>query len=231
MPNQGTGNNNSRSVEDFIKAVYVLQQALADDGERVSTNALKEALNITAPSVTDMARRLVESDLIDYTKYHGVRLTSSGERMALSILRRHRLIELYLVQELHYELAHVHDEADNLEHVVSERFIAAIAEKLGHPDFDPHGDPIPAADGSLPQRELYPLSELPLETTARVSRLISADNAMLQHTLDRGFTLDVTVEVKARDPFNGPLRVQVDGEETVIGHGVAACILVQVLDL
>lgn len=222
-----TASTHSQSVEDFVKAVYVLQQALEGDEERVATNALKDALNKTAPSVTDMAQRLTEMGLIDYLKYHGVRLTESGQGYALNILRRHRLIELYLVQELGYELHEVHDEADRLEHAVSARFIEAIDEKLNYPDFDPHGDPIPAADGSLPSRELLPLSELPLATQARVSRLISNDGEMLQHTLKRGFALEATVEVLARDPFEGPLTVKVGDEETVIGHTIAVRILVE----
>jgi DtxR family Mn-dependent transcriptional regulator len=214
----------SKSVEDFIKAVYALQQ----EQERVSTNALRDALKITAPSVTDMARRLEESGLLDYRKYRGVRLTDAGETMALKIIRRHRLIESYLVEELGYELHEVHEEADHLEHAVSDRFIEAIAIKLGNPAFDPHGDPIPAVDGTMQPRELRPLSELPLDTRARVSRLIAADAEMLQHTLDRGFTLETWVEVTARDPFEGPLTVRLQNGETVIGFSVAENILVEV---
>ncbi len=215
----------SRSVEDFIKAVYALQQ----EGERVSTNALRDALKITAPSVTDMARRLEESGLLDYRKYHGVRLTENGERLALKIIRRHRLIEAYLVEELGYELHEVHDEADNLEHAVSDQFIDAIAAKLGNPAFDPHGDPIPAIDGTMQPRVLHPLSEIPLETRARVSRLIAADADMLQHTLDRGFALEADVEVTAKDPFEGPLTVKLSDGEIVIGFAVAENILVEII--
>jgi len=222
MPEQSA----TESVENFVKAVYMLQQKL----ERVSTNALKDALQISAPSVTDMAQRLMEGGLVDYRKYRGVRLTQQGEAMALRILRRHRLIELYLVQELSYALHEVHDEAENLEHAVSDRFIEAIAAKLNHPEFDPHGDPIPNVDGSMAQRELHPLSDLPLETPARVCRLVANDAQMLQHTIDRGFRLDITVQVMTRDPFNGPLRVRMGGDETVIGHTVAQSILVEVVD-
>src|SRR5215213_1169607 len=155
----------SESVQDFIKAVYALQQKLPPGEEKgVSTNALKDVLDITAPSVTDMAKRLAEGGLLDYVKYQGVRLTEKGQAMALTLIRRHRLIELYLVQELQYALHEVHDEADKLEHAVSDRFIAAIDAKLGNPEFDPHGDPIPTEDGMITRRELCPLSELPLDT-------------------------------------------------------------------
>lgn len=214
----------TEAVEDFIKAVYRLQEP----NRRVSTNALAEALRISAPSVTDMAQRLSEAGLVDYVRYEGVRLTHDGETMALQILRRHRLIELYLVQELGYELHEVHMEAENLEHAVSERFIQAIADKLGHPEFDPHGDPIPDVHGAITRRRLQPLSEIPLHTSATVSRFTSDSADMLQHTLERGFKLNITVQVKARDPFDGPVTVIINDGEQVIGHNVAAHILVEV---
>ncbi|MBC7813828.1 MAG: metal-dependent transcriptional regulator, partial [Burkholderiales bacterium] len=129
----------SKSVDDFLKAIYVLQQQM----ERVSTNALADVLTISAPSVTDMAQRLVAAGLVDYQKYRGVVLTDAGMEIALKIIRRHRLIELYLVEELGYLLPEVHEEAERLEHAVSERFIEAVATKLGKPAVDPHGDPIP----------------------------------------------------------------------------------------
>jgi DtxR family transcriptional regulator, Mn-dependent transcriptional regulator len=216
----------SEAVENFIKSVYVLQQK----NERVSTNALKDALGISAPSVTDMAQRLMESGYVDYVKYRGVRLTDAGEASALQVIRRHRLIELYLVSELGYALHEVHDEAEALEHAVSDRFIQAIASKLGNPEFDPHGDPIPTADGTIAARELHPLSDLSVGTSARVSRYITADADMLQHTLDRGFTLNTEIEVTARDPFQGPLTVVIGDETTVIGYIVAETILVEVVE-
>lgn len=119
----------SKAVEDFLKAVYALQQ----HSERVSTNALSEALARSAPSVTDMAQRLAESGLVDYVKHRGVRLTDEGQAIALKVIRRHRLIEAFLVRELNYGLHEVHDEAEKLEHAVSDRFIDALAEKLDHP--------------------------------------------------------------------------------------------------
>lgn len=221
MPEQ---NVTTKSVENFLKAVYTLQQTC----ERVSTNALADALEITAPSVTDMARRMVEAGLVDYKRYHGVILTDQGERIALAVIRRHRLIELYLVSELGYALHEVHDEAEALEHAVSERFVEAVAAKLHHPTIDPHGDPIPAPDGSIARRELVALTELPLKQSATVSRLAAESSDMLQHILDRGFKLEAAVEVLARDPFDGPLTARVDGEERVIGHNVASAILVEV---
>jgi DtxR family Mn-dependent transcriptional regulator len=211
-------------VENFLKAVYTLQQGT----ERVSTNTLRDVLGITAPSVTDMAQRLVSAGLVDYQKYQGVILTPAGEEIALRVIRRHRLIELYLVRELGYELPDVHEEAERLEHAVSDRFVEAIAGKLGDPPYDPHGDPIPAADGTItPPRDLLPLSELAEDDPATVFQFKSSDAEMIQHMLDRGFRLGARVEVVARDPFDGPLTVHVDGDPRVIGHQVAASILVQ----
>lgn len=215
----------SRAVEDFLKAVYSLQQKTPD---RVSTNSLAEALNIAAPTVTDMARRMEDAGLLDYRKYHGMVLTDEGMALALRVLRRHRLIELYLVQELGYELHEVHHEAENLEHAVSDRFIEAIATKLGNPTLDPHGDPIPAADGTIIRRDLVSLNVLELNTPALVSQFTAENEDMLQHILTRNFRLGVAVCVKHRDPFDGPLTVEVNGDENIIGYAVADHILVEV---
>lgn len=226
----------SRSVENFLKAVYVLQQQSATDETvneekrgRVATNALAEALNISPPSVTDMARRMVESDLVDYRKYYGVRLTGAGREVALHVIRRHRLIELYLSEELGYDLHEVHDEAEELEHAVSDRFIEAIAAKLGHPTTDPHGDPIPSAEGVIIRRDDIPLTQLTRHTPARVSRFTVEDSAMLQHITSRHFTLGTVIQIIERDPFDGPITAMIAGERSVIGYNVAACILVEVL--
>lgn len=213
----------SESVDDFIKAVYTLQQS----GQRVSTTTLCDTLEISAPSVTDMAQRLVAAGLVDYQKYRGVILTPAGEAMALKVIRRHRLIELFLVQHLNYELREVHDEAERLEHVVSERFIDAIAHSLGHPSFDPHGDPIPADDGTIARRMLIPLTELAIGTSGIVAQLKTESAEMIQHMLDRGFRLGAVVTPIEQDPFDGPVRVQIDGSERVIGHHVARCIYVE----
>ena len=217
----------SQSVEDFLKAIYRLQR----DSDRVSTNALADALNITAPAVTDMAQRLMEDGTVDYRKYRGVRLTDRGEQVALKMLRRHRLIEAYLVHDLGFQLHEVHDEAEALEHTVSDRFIEAISSKLGHPSFDPHGDPIPSMDGVMPERDLLPLSNLELNTPARIRRFIMDDPQMLQDTQHRGLILGETLRVVARDPFEGPITVKAPARPPmIIGHKMASCILVEVFD-
>ncbi|MBE0690328.1 MAG: metal-dependent transcriptional regulator [Anaerolineae bacterium] len=213
----------TRAVEDFLKSVFSLQQ----QQERVSTNDLAHVLGRTQPTVTDMAQRLMSAGLLDYQKYHGVRLTAAGEEIALKMLRRHRLIELYLVREMGYALHEVHDEAERLEHAVSDRFIEALAARLDDPQLDPHGDTIPAADGTMAERQLQPLSDLPEHTRATVSRLKATSKEMLQHILDRGFQLGSLVEVVLRDPFDGPITAMVDGTQQIIGRGVAACIDVE----
>jgi DtxR family Mn-dependent transcriptional regulator len=218
----------SEAVENFLKAVYSLQPD-AEPRERVSTNALSEHLGITAPSVTDMAQRMTAAGWVDYKRHHGVTLTPAGEALALRVIRRHRLIELYLVAELGYELREVHQEAERLEHAVSDRFIEAVARKLGNPTFDPHGDPIPAADGSIQQRSLLPLLELPDHTTALVRQLKAGGAELLQYVLDRGFKLGARVQIILREPFDGLLYVRIDGgaQPCVIGRGVALSILVE----
>lgn len=223
----------SRSIGDFLKAVYTLQVAgepageESDDEARVSTNALAEYLSISAPSVTDMARRMEELGLVDYRKYRGVRLSADGEAMALHLIRRHRLIELYLVQELGYALHEVHDEAEVLEHAVSDRFINTIFEKLGRPTHDPHGDPIPTPEGKVARRNLTRLTEIPLDTLAIVRRYNTQNNELIAHILERGFVLGAQVTVTARDPFDGPVTSQVNEETAVLGHHAATCIMVE----
>ena len=216
----------SQSVEDFLKAIYHLQRTQ----DRVSTNALADALNVSAPAVTDMAQRLVEEGSVDYLKYRGVRLTDEGEAVALMMLRRHRLIETYLVRDLGYQLHEIHDEAEALEHSVSDRFIEAIARKMGNPRFDPHGDPIPNLDGIMPHRDLQPLSQLALHAPARIRRFVMDDPDMLQETQARGLIMGERVEVIARDAFEGPLTLRLsDRRREVIGHKMASEILVDLL--
>lgn len=214
---------NSESVQNFLKTIFALQQ----ESDRVSTNAMAERLGVQAPSVTDMAQRLEAAGLVDYEKYRGVTLTPTGEELALKIIRRHRLIELYLTEELGYKLHEVHAEAERLEHAVSDRFIEAIDDRLGNPDLDPHGDPIPNAEGIIRRRELSSLNEWPLHAPAHISRIRALNDEMLQHMGERGIKLNAQVEITARDPFDGPVSVTVDGSPQIIGHNVASCILVE----
>lgn len=232
MPSHEVPSQPSESAEDFLKALYSLQlkagAMTSTDGARVATNALAQALEVSPSSITDMARRMVEAGMVDYQRYYGMRLTETGYAVALRVIRRHRLIELYLVEQLEYSLHEVHDEAENLEHVVSDRFVEAIARKLGEPTVDPHGDPIPMADGTILHREDMPLSELEIGQQAHVSRYAATDDAMLNYILEHEFTLGAPVELVARDPFEGPLTTRVNGVQQTISHLVGQCIMVTV---
>src|SRR5215212_7993970 len=148
----------SPAIEDYLKATYLLHQ----EHSKVTTSLLAEHLGFAAPSVTGMLQKLAKLNLVLYTPYQGVALTDIGERMALEVLRHHRLLELFLVEALGYSWEEVHAEADILEHVISEQFEARIAAHLGHPTVDPHGDPIPLLDGTLPEYPCYPLTNLPV---------------------------------------------------------------------
>jgi DtxR family Mn-dependent transcriptional regulator len=229
LPSNDLTSSHSQSVEDFLKAVYVLQVHESHDENlaRVSTTALAEALNILPPSVTDMARRMADAGLVDYKRYYGVRLTTQGETVALKVIRRHRLIETYLVEHLAYALHEVHDEAERLEHAVSDRFIEAIAWKLDYPTFDPHGDPIPTVDGEISTPDLVSLADLGVGGTGIVSRFIADKDDMLQHIINRGFQLGVVVHVTDVDPFEGPITVHINGIKSVIGYSVARSILLE----
>jgi DtxR family Mn-dependent transcriptional regulator len=214
-----------RAIEDFLKAVYTLQQ----EHERVQTSVLADALGIKAPSITEMAKKLADANLLEHEPYRGVRLTLGGEQVALEIVRNHRLLEMFLVQVLTYSWDEVHEEAERLEHAVSELFIQRIAEYLGHPQFDPHGDPIPSADGELRKRELTPLSECPIGTKGVIARLRDQSSEMLRYLADKGLVIGAEVEITAKDPFDGPISLVVDGGEQVIGVTVAQFVLLSSL--
>ncbi len=213
----------SRSVDDFLKKVFMLQQ----EAERVATNDLAHALNISAASVTDMAQRLRDAKLIDYRKYYGVRLTTRGEEIALRVLRRHRLIELFLVQRLGYAMHEVHDEAERLEHAVSDRFIEALASIMGQPQLDPHGDPIPSVDGQIQTWELQRLCDLPLSQPAIIRGLSSTDASELEQQKKLGFLLGTQVLNESATDREGLLSVHVNGTLTFISRDSAATILVE----
>jgi len=212
----------SEAIEDFLKAVYMLQQ----EQDRVQTSALAEALNITAPSTTEMAKKLAKANLVEHEPYRGIRLTAAGERVALEIVRHHRLLELFLVQALGYSWDEVHEEAERLEHAVSERLAQRIAEYLGDPHYDPHGDPIPGPQGDIAPRDLTPLARWPVGQHGRVERLRDQAPDMLRYLADKGLIIGAAVEVLKADPFDGPLTLCVEGTEQVIGVVVAQYVLV-----
>jgi DtxR family Mn-dependent transcriptional regulator len=223
----------SKAVDDFLKAVYVLQHQDPEHGP-VPTNLLAQTLKISAPSVTDMVKRLAgleeEKDkkhkdstvhLLEYEPYHGVRLSPTGERIALEVIRHHRLIELYLVRALGYSWDEVHEEAERLEHHISEKLEARIDAALGNPVIDPHGDPIPALDGTMTEREQTLLGDLALRQHGSVSQIIDQSPDVLRYLSDLGLTPGAEVLVVQRSPLNDTLAVKVGGETHTISTQVA----------
>src|SRR3954464_10671182 len=174
----------SSTVENYLKAIYQGQSALTAAERLVPMGQVAAALGVTPGTATTMVKALAESGLAEYEPYSGVRLSGAGEKLAVLVLRRHRLVELFLVQVMGMSWDEVHDEAEQLEHVVSERLIERIDEMLGRPTHDPHGDPIPASDGAITPRDLDTLLTCPLETPLRVTRIADQDPAFLRFIED-----------------------------------------------
>jgi len=216
------------AVEDYLKAIYKLQRS----GAPANTNAIAEVLGIKAASVTAMFQQLSEQGLAEYTPYRGASLTDNGMAAALRVIRRHRLIEQFLNRHLGVPWDRVHDEAERLEHVISPYLEERIDAALGHPQFDPHGDPIPSSAGVLPVQDLLPLSELPLDTPSIVRRIPDDDPHLLRYVASLGIVPGATVKITARNPFDSPVYVQVspaedaDATEQVIGPEIARKVLV-----
>ena len=215
----------SAAIEDYAKAIYAL--ARRGDGT-VTTTALAERLRVSAASVSGMVKKLAELGLARHEPYHGVQLTSEGERVALSVMRHHRLLELYLAEHLGVPWDRVHEEAEALEHVISEDLEARIAAKLGHPSHDPHGDPIPDADLVIDEGETRSLAEMDAGDRGRFVRVSDSDPEMLRYLDGRAIALGDELEVVERQPFDGPLTVRFGSTEHVLGGGLARAMRVAV---
>lgn len=213
------------AVEDYLKATY---QLAADDpaAGAVTVQRLAERLGVAGPSVTNMVKRLAEFGLARHEPYRGVALTEAGEKIALEVIRHHRLVELYLVEALGFGWDAVHAEAERLEHHISEELEARMAAALGHPAFDPHGDPIPGPDGAVAASGAIPLSELGAGAAAVVDRVADEDGARLRYLDGLGIRPGVRVELVEALPFDGPLRVRVGAAEQIIGRSLGSAIRV-----
>lgn len=212
------------AIEDYLKAIYTLQQ----QGDEVTTSLLGEQLGGFKPgSVTGMIKRLAEMNLVTHTPYQGVQLTASGEKIALEVIRHHRLLELYLVEALGYSWDEVHEEAERLEHHISEKLEARIAAHLGQPDFDPHGDPIPSLDGAIPNRHATRLSDLPVGGNARIVQVLDQDAARLRYLAELGIVPGVRVDVVHSAPFDGPLSIRVGDTTQTLDRRLARTIFVK----
>ena len=216
----------SSTVEDYLKHLYA-EQAAAGSG-LLPMGKLAQALGVTPGTATTMVKALSDSGLVKYEPRDGVRLTAAGERHALNVIRRHRLVELFLVRELGLDWSEVHEEAEELEHAISEKVLDKIDALLGHPQFDPHGDPIPGAKGQLASATLKSLAECVLHKPVRIGRVTGQDAAFLQ-TLNRlGLTPGTQVVVEARDTLADSVTIRPKGQSvTTLGTAAAAKILVE----
>ena len=212
----------SVSVGDYVKAIW----EVAGSGA-ASTKDVAERLSIAPPSVTNMFARLQEMGLVEYERYRGASLTERGRGEALRLVRRHRLIETFLLEHLGYSWEEVHEEAERLEHVVSDGFTERLAEFLGHPDHDPHGGPIPAADGSLAPDDSFPLSEAVASQRVRISKVSDEDASVLDHLGDRKLVPGRLLSVKEVRALDGVVTVEdEDGGSHALGESLARSISV-----
>ncbi|ACO44865.1 metal-dependent transcriptional regulator [Deinococcus deserti] len=212
----------SPSAEDYLKHLYVLGQGSHLQGGKVSTQALADVLEVAPASVTGMLRKLTEQGLVSHAPYQGARLTAEGERVALEVLRHHRLLELFLHRALGVPLDEVHDEAERLEHALSEKLEARIAAWLGDPTHDPHGDPIPTLGGELPERAERRLSQLAVGDRAVVARVPDGDADQLRALVAVDLTPGAVLEVLSVDVALGTLTAEVRGHTLTLALAVAA---------
>jgi len=214
------------TVEDYLKCILLEEQR--GPGTLVSTGRIAEALNVAPGTVTAMVKTLAGSQLVRYEPYSGVRLTRAGRQLAVHVVRRHRLIELFLVQILGLDWSEVHDEAEQLEHAVSERVIERMDALLGHPSVDPHGDPIPDAEGVVEEPELSTLLHCPLQTELQVARVLDQSPEFLQLVEQRGLQLGSRLRVVRRNEPSDTVRLHLeDDQELSLGFRAASKILVR----
>jgi DtxR family Mn-dependent transcriptional regulator len=216
----------SASIQDYAKAVYALE---ARSGEAaVTTNELAERLDVTPGSVSAMVRKLADLGVVEHERYRGVRLTDRGRRVALEVLRHHRLLELFLAEELGMSWDQVHAEAEVLEHVLSDELEQLIAARLGNPTVDPHGDPIPSPEFEIDERQTLSLDELPTGARGRFVRVSDSDPAMLRYLAEQGISLGDRVQLTGRQPFGGPVFASFGQRKLPIGGALARAMRIEV---
>jgi DtxR family Mn-dependent transcriptional regulator len=215
----------SDAVQDYAKAIYSLQER---SEEPVSTSALAERLAVAPASASAMVKRLERLGLVTRKPYHGVELTPAGTRVALEVIRHHRLLELYLAEALGMPWDRVHEEAEVLEHAISPELSELIAAKLGNPTHDPHGDPIPTADGEIERTATRPLGELEAGVEGIFVRVSDSDPEMLRWLSERGIAPGDRFEVLERQPFDGPLLIRFASGDHALGGGLVRMMRVEV---
>lgn len=214
------------STQDYLKHIY----ELTENGKSASTNALAQKMKISAPSVTGMIQKLASGKpaLVEYQKHQGVTLTREGRKAALEVIRHHRLIEAWLVQTLGYSWDEVHEEAERLEHVISEDFERRIAAAMGHPTRDPHGELIPSADLKMPSDDTTPLSSLRPTQSAKIRRVDARDPDLLRHLDSLGLTPGTRIEIVEYSTFDNNLTIKVGKKVNVLGLNITAKIFVEI---
>ncbi len=211
----------SAAVEDYLKAIY----ALREDGlSVVTTQSIANRLSVAPPSATSMLKKLDAMGLAHHEPYRGVELSAAGEKIALEIVRHHRIIETFLSEVLGLEWDKVHEEAERLEHVISEELEAKMAAKLGHPTRDPHGAPIPDLNGELQRIAEVRLSEAPTGFEGKVCRVADENSEILRHLSDVGLCLDARIEIVRAEAVEGVLHLKINGVETIVGHAPARAV-------
>jgi DtxR family Mn-dependent transcriptional regulator len=217
----------SSTVENYLKQIYLEQQQPLE-GELVPMGRLAAAMNVTPGTATTMIKALFEANLVTYEPRSGVRLTKPGEQLALHVLRRHRLVELFLVKVLGLDWSEVHEEAEHLEHAISDKVLEKIDAFLGHPSTDPHGDPIPTSKGKVAPQNLQSRAECELAKPMRIARIADQEAAFLQFLHRSGLTPGVSLIVQLRDPNADSVVLKIAGKPTVsLGTAAAAKILVE----
>jgi len=212
----------TESIEDYLKAIYEIQK----EKEKVSTNAISEKLGVAPASVTSMMKKLSERKLITHKRYQGVKLTHAGQKIALEVIRHHRLVELYLAEALGVPWDRVHDEAEKWEHVLSEDLEDRMDAALGHPTRDPHGSPIPTRDGEIIELDSIPLTDLAPGQSGVVAEVSDHDPKLLRYVGKMGLYPSTSVKVLSVEPFSGPITVEVGDASHVLGAEAARYVLI-----
>jgi DtxR family Mn-dependent transcriptional regulator len=213
------------SIQDYLKNIY----ELTENGESASTNALARKMNVRAPSVTGMVQKMASTRpaLVEYQKHQGVTLTKEGKKAALEVIRHHRLLEAWLVQTLEYSWDEVHEEAERLEHVISEDFERRIAAAMGNPVRDPHGELIPTEDLTMPQDKSSPLSSLRRGQTATIKRVVASDKDLLRYLEELDLIPGAQIEIRDYSPFDHNLTIKVGHKSFVLGLVITGKIFVE----
>ncbi len=210
------------SAENYLKAIYHLQRRT----ETVKTKEIADHLDVSQPSVSSMLQTLAGNGLVEHTPYRGTKLTDRGVKAALNVIRKHRLIEMFLVETLEFSWDEVHDEAEQLEHSVSDRLAQRIDDFLGNPQFDPHGDPIPTADGQVFHRASSPLNEVEPTQRVRLARVLDQQPDVLRHLRQLGLVPDAVLTVMDILSFDGQMTISVDGREATVSRKLSSRLLV-----